>query len=107
MKIFDLMELDAEMHEKRAANVFFKNDIFKTRVIVLEPGGEIPECDMDGYVIFYVVKGKVVLRKNEETSILTENQVFITEPATLSMKSDRGARLMGVQIETKEQRDQV
>jgi len=102
MKIFDLMELDAQMHDKRAANVFFKNETFKTRVIVLEPGGEIPECDMESYVIFYVVKGEVTLNKNEETSILAENQVFITEPAALSMKSDGGARLMGVQIEVRE-----
>jgi len=57
---------------------------------------------MESYVIFYVVKGEVTLNKNEETSILAENQVFITEPATLSMKSDGGARLMGVQIEVRE-----
>ena len=48
--------------------------------------------------MFYVVKGEVLLRKNDESSILRENQVFITEPALLSMETTVGARLMGVQI---------
>lgn len=98
MKIFDLMNLEAKGYENRNVNVFFQNEVFKTRVIVLEAGGEIPECQMDSYVIFYVVKGEVLLRKNHKSSILKENQVFITEPALLSMKSSTGARLMGVQI---------
>jgi len=101
MKIFDLMNLEAKGYEKRNVNVFFKNDIFKTRVIVLEAGGKIPECQMDSYVLFYVVKGEVILNKNNESSILKENQVFISEPAVLSMESDRGARIMGVQIKNK------
>lgn len=98
MEIFDLMEVAAQGYENRQVNVFYQNDLFKTRVIVLEAGGEIPECQMDTYVMFYVVKGEVVLKKNEETSALKENQVFITEPALLSMKSDVGARLMGIQF---------
>ncbi|MFA7099575.1 MAG: hypothetical protein WC143_05790 [Eubacteriales bacterium] len=98
MKIFDLMNLEAQGYENRQVNVFFQNELFKTRVIILEPGGKIPECQMDSYVMFYVVKGEVLLRKNDETSTLKENQVFITEPALLSMESKAGARLMGVQI---------
>lgn len=98
MEIYDLMSIAAEGYEKRKVNVFFQNDLFKTRVIVLEAGGKIPECQMDSYVMFYVVKGEVLIKKNEETSILKENQVFITEPALLSMESKTGARLMGVQI---------
>jgi len=98
MKIFDLMNLEAQDYEKRSVNVFFKNDLFKTRVIVLEADGKIPECQMNSYVMFYVVKGEVILRKNDESAILKENQVFITEPALLSMETKRGARLMGVQI---------
>ena len=57
---------------------------------------------MDSFVMFYVVKGEVVLRKNSESSILRENQVFITEPALVSMESTNGARLMGVQIKNRE-----
>lgn len=98
MEVFDLMDLEAHGYENRQANVFFQNDLFKTRVIVLEAGGKIPECKMDSYVMFYVVKGEVLIRKVDETSVLKENQVYITEPALLSMESKAGARLMGIQI---------
>ena len=102
MEIFDLMRLTAEGYENRSVNVFYQNDLFKTRVIVLEAGGKIPECRMDSFVLFYVVKGEVQLRKNEETSLLSENQVFISEPACISMESPGGARLMGIQIKDRE-----
>lgn len=98
MNIFDLINMKAEVYENRGVNVFFQNDTFKTRIIVLDAGGEIPPCEMETFVIFYVIKGEVNLKKNDESSILKENQVFITEPAVLSMKSSSGARLMGVQI---------
>jgi quercetin dioxygenase-like cupin family protein len=102
MKIFDLTNLEAEGYENRKVNVFFQNDLFKTRIIVLEAGGKIPECQMDSFVMFYVVKGEVLLRKNDESSVLKENQVFITEPALVSMETTLGARLMGIQIKTRE-----
>ena len=102
MEIFDLMKLEAEGYENRSVNVFFQNDLFKIRVIVLKANGKIPACQMDSYVMFYVVKGEVLLRKNNESSVLKENQVFITEPALLSMETTTGARLMGVQIKTRE-----
>ena len=102
MEIFNLMKLEAQGYENRAVNVFYQNDFFKTRVIVLEAGGKIPACQMDSFVMFYVIKGEVLLRKNDESSILKENEVFITEPALLSMETTSGARLMGVQIKTRE-----
>ncbi len=102
MDIFDLMNFKAEGYENRNVNVFYQNDLFKTRVIVLEEGGKIPECQMNSFVMFYVVKGEVLLRKNDESSIIKENQVFITEPALLSMETTSGARLMGIQIKIKE-----
>ena len=101
MEIFDLLNLEAEGYEKRNVNVFFENDLFKTRVIVLEPEQKIPECMMDSFVMFYVVKGEVLLRKNDESTILKENNVFITEPALLSMETRTGARLMGVQFKSR------
>jgi quercetin dioxygenase-like cupin family protein len=102
MEIYDLMDLEAEGYEKRSVNVFFENDLFKTRVIVLEPGQKIPECKMDSFVMFYAIKGQVLLKKNEESAILKEGQIFITEPALLSMETTTGARLMGVQIKSHE-----
>lgn len=101
MKIFDLLKMQAQNYENRSANVFFQNDLFKTRIIVLERGGEIPACQMDSYVIFYVVEGEVLLRKNDESSVIKEKQVFISEPALLSMKSTAGARIMGIQINSR------
>jgi len=102
MEIFDVMDLAAQGYKNRQVNVFYQNNSFKTRVIVLEAGGKIPECQMDSYVMFYVVKGEVLLKKNEETSMLKENQVFISEPSVLSMESKIGARLMGIQIKVHE-----
>ena len=100
MEIFDLLNLSAESYENRNVNVFFQNDLFKARVIALEPDGKIPECKMESYVMFYVVRGEVLLRKNGESTPLREGQVFISEPALIAMESVSGARLMGVQIRT-------
>jgi len=102
MKIFDLMNLEAEEYEQRGKNVFFENELFKTRIINLKAGESIPDCQMDCFVIFYVVKGEVLLSKNGQEAPLKEKQVFITEPALLSIKSNSGARLMGIQIKTRE-----
>jgi quercetin dioxygenase-like cupin family protein len=103
MRIFDLMNLESEAYEKREKNVFFQNELFKTRIIDLKPGQRIPDCQMDCFVLFYVVQGEVQLRKNDETATLKENQVFITEPALLSMETRSGARLMGIQIKTRKE----
>jgi len=102
MEIFDLMKLTAESYENRNVNVFYQNELFKTRIIVLEAGGKIPECQMDSFVMFYVIMGEVLMKKNNESCLLLENQVFITEPALVSMESKNGARLMGVQIKNRE-----
>jgi len=102
MKIFDLMNLEAEEYSQRGKNVFFENELFKTRVINLKAGESIPDCQMDCFVIFYVVKGEFLVSKNGQEASLKEKQVFITEPALLSMKSNAGARLMGIQIKTRE-----
>lgn len=102
MSIFDLMTMEAEGYDNRAVNVFFQNETFKTRIIVLGAEGRIPECQMETYVMFLVIEGEVLLKKNNETSVLKKDQVFISEPACLSMESSRGARLMGVQIKKKD-----
>jgi len=98
LEIFDLVTMSAQNYENRRINVFYETERFKTRIINLEPGGEIPQCDMASYVLFYVVTGEIKLNKNGESAILREHQVFITEPATLAMESVNGARLMGIQI---------
>lgn len=85
MDIFDMMELKAYPYEERNKNIFYKSDTFKTRIIELGPGQDMPECMMDCYVLFYVVKGEVQIKKDDKTAVLKEDQVFITEPALLSM----------------------
>jgi hypothetical protein len=52
--------------------------------------------------MFYVVRGEVLLKKDDESATLKENQVFISEPALLSMETRTGAKLMGVEIKTRE-----
>lgn len=98
MKIFDLMNLDSFPYEVRGKNVFYQAEEFKTRVIELQAGQTIPDCQMASHVIFYVVKGQVMITCNGEQYTLTEHQTLITEPAQLSMHSENGARLMGIQI---------
>jgi len=41
MRIFDLMNLKSEAYQNREKNVFFQNELFKTRIIDLKPGGRI------------------------------------------------------------------
>lgn len=98
MNIFDMMDLDALPYANRGQNVFYEVDEFKTRIIELKPGQSMPDCQMASYVLFYIVRGEVQITKGLENVTLKENQVFITEPALLSMESVTGARIMGVQI---------
>ena len=98
MKIIDLMAAKVASYEKREVNVLYQNDIFKTRLIELEAGGSIPDCQMATYVLFQVINGQVDITRNGETSHLRQGMLLITEPALLSMKSDEGARLLGIQI---------
>lgn len=98
MKVFDLKEMKVYPYEERQKNIFFQAEEFKTIIIELPPGGEIPKCEMVPYVIFTVIKGSAEITVNDETVTLQEGQCLITEPATLSMKTDNGAKIMGTQI---------
>ena len=53
---------------------------------------------MASYVIFVVVKGEAELTVNEETKTIREGEVMITEPARFSLSSEKGVRIMGIQI---------
>ncbi|MBC8472049.1 MAG: hypothetical protein H8D56_21535 [Planctomycetes bacterium] len=98
MKVFDLDEMTAHPYEEREKNVFYQAKEFKTRVIELPPGGRIPPCEMAEHVIFYVLDGEARLSVNSEAVVLKEKQCLFTEPATISMKTENGARLMGIQV---------
>jgi len=59
----------------------------------------MPNCEMASYVIFYILNGEVRVTVNSETVELKEKQCLIIEPATLSMKTISGVRIIGVQIQ--------
>jgi len=98
MKVFDLNQMKAFPYEQREKNMFYQAKEFKTRIIELPPGGEMPSCEMASYVIFHVLSGEARATVNSETVELKEKQCLITEPATLSMRTEKGVRLMGIQI---------
>lgn len=50
-------------------------------------------------VIFIVISGSIKVRVNNEISKLNVGECLVTEPATVSMQSDQGAKVMGIQIE--------
>jgi len=98
MQVFALKTMVSYLYEERDKNVFYKAKEFKTRIIELSPGGEMPTCEMNSYVIFYVLEGEAEVRASLEKVTIKEGQCLITEPATLSMKTEKGVKIMGVQI---------
>ena len=99
MKIFDLKAMQSYPYEERDKNVFYKSKEFKTRIVELPSGGEMPACEMKSYVIFHVVGGAVEVSVDGEIANLEKDQCLITEPATLSMKTKDGVKIIGIQIE--------
>jgi len=98
MQLFNLKTMKSYPYEERDKNVFYKAKELKVRIIELPPGGEMPTCEMLSYVIFYVIKGTAKAKVNQEKIILKEGQCLITEPAILSMKTQDGVKMMGIQI---------
>jgi quercetin dioxygenase-like cupin family protein len=98
MQVFNLKTIKSHPYNERDKNVFYKANEFKTRIIELPPGGEMPICEMVSYVIFYIINGTVEVKVNQEKTILKEGQCLIVEPATLSMKTQNGVKMMGIQI---------
>ncbi|MBC7362503.1 MAG: hypothetical protein H5U06_09530 [Candidatus Aminicenantes bacterium] len=68
------------------------------RIIQLEPGEKIPECQMDSRVIFLALEGKVAVTVNGERVGLGERQVIVAEPGLLAMEGITRSWLLGIQI---------
>ena len=98
MKMFDIGNMEAFGYDQRSRNVFHETPEFKMRVIDLPPGGSIPVCEMASHVIFVCVDGEAFATVDGEEVALTSAQGVVTEPATVSMRTDVGAKLLGVQI---------
>ena len=99
MKVFDLSKTGTFSHGQRRKNVFHLAEGFKTRMIELPAGGKMPLCKMEKHVIFVVLDGEVTVEMDEKTALLREKHCLITGPASLSMQSEKGVRLLGIQIE--------
>ena len=98
MKVFDLKKIDTYPYEERDKNVFFKSKRFKARIIKLKTGEGIPTCEMQSFIIFYVIEGTAEVSVNNEKQIINQGQCMITEPSTLSLKTEEGALIVGFQI---------
>jgi len=99
MKVFDLTEMKIFPYEDREKNVFYQAEGFKTRIIELPAGGKMPLCKMSEHVIFVVLDGEVTVEVNSEKMRLREKHCLVTEPADLSMQTQKGVRILGIQIE--------
>lgn len=98
MQIFDLKNMPSFPYAERHKNVFFQNDDFKARIIDLKPGQSMPTCEMESYVLFYVISGRAKVTVNDEAAELVAGHCLITEPATISMNTTGGVRMVGIQI---------
>ena len=98
MQVFDVKAMGVYPYEERDKNVFYKAKEFKARIIELSAGGEMPTCEMASYVIFYFIEGAAEIRVNQEKVNIKEGQCLITEPATLSMRTNDGVKIIGIQV---------
>ena len=99
MQVFDIGNMSAHPHADRDKNVLHSSGRFKVRIIELPADGRIPPCEMAANVIFYVITGEAEVTVNQEKKTVSAGQCLISEPATVSMKSDDGVKIMGIQIE--------
>src|SRR4030042_6490304 len=98
MEIFDLNDPLVHPFEERDRNVLFQHETFKVRLIQLEAGGEIPPCAMAMNVIFCVLQGKGIITVNGQSNQAKPHSLIITPPAKISMKTDEGMKVLGIQI---------
>jgi quercetin dioxygenase-like cupin family protein len=98
MEIFDLYKMQSFPYGQRDKNVFYLTEEFKTRIINLAAGEEIPECEMASYVIFLVLQGEAIVTVNSKESVIDAGKCLISEPAVLSLKTKNGVRIIGIQI---------
>ena len=98
MEIFDLNDILVHPFEERDGNVLFQTETLKVRLIQVDSGGEIPPCTMATNVLFCVLQGEGIITVNDKTNQVKPHSLIITPPTTISMKSDEGMRVLGIQI---------
>jgi len=97
-KRFDIVSMKAYGYDQREKNVFYAIPEFKMRVISLGPGESMPKCDMASYVIFVGIEGEAEVDVGTDRVAISMGQCLVSDPATLSMRSNAGARLLGIQV---------
>ncbi len=100
MRIFDLGAMTPHPYDEREKNVFCQTPQFKARIIELPAKGRMPTCEMASHVLLYVVQGEAEVQVNQEVATIKEGQCLVSEPATLSMKTEDGVKILGIQIAT-------
>ena len=100
MRIFDLRAMTPHPYDEREKNVFCQTPQFKARIIELPAKGSMPTCEMASHVLFYIVQGEAEVKVNQEVATIKQGQCLISEPATLSMKTEDGVKILGIQIGT-------
>lgn len=98
MQIFDIKSIESFLYKERDKNVLFKADEFKVRIIDLKKGQQLPLCEMSSYVIFINMEGEAEITVNSEKAILKEGQFLVSEPATFSMLTENGVKMLGIQV---------
>ena len=102
MKILDLQSTSAYPYEQRDKNVLYQGETFKTRIIELKGGEKLPPdepCEMETYVIFYIVSGRIGLNIDNEYAEAGKDQCVISEPALYQMKALEPTKILGIQIQ--------
>jgi mannose-6-phosphate isomerase-like protein (cupin superfamily) len=100
MRIFDTDIVGSMDLSSKRTEVLHQASTFKIRIIILPPGGIISPCMMTATVIFHVISGAVDITSDGEMVSIKEGQGVVSEPATISMVSTNGVKLLGIQIET-------
>lgn len=98
MKKYDIAGMKAVDYEAREKNVFHETPEYKLRVISLAPGERMPECEMNYHMVFVCIEGEAEVTADGMSETIIPGQAVTSEPATLSMRTEKGARMLGIQI---------
>ena len=98
MKKYDVAGMKAVGYGQREKNVFHETREFKLRIIHLAPGESMPKCEMASHVIFVGIEGTAEVSAGPDKAPIAAGQVIVSEPGTLCMETDTGARILGIQI---------
>lgn len=98
MEVFDFNKIKAYPYAEREKNILYSEGNFKVRIIRLPPKGKMPKCEMKSSVIFYIINGGARVTIDKERKPVKEGQCLITKPATLSIMTQSGVKIMAVQI---------